>query len=102
MEDKDLVDESSVSANEEDLSSKEAEGENSEKKKKTKAKKKVKKVSKQRNSNAKREGVKYRATSLKNQWFRGVWFEEGVSVELCENDAKAYSKRAIHFERLEQ
>ena len=51
-------------------------------------------------SNASLGGVKYRATFLIGQSFRGNYYEKGQSVILSEEQAKAYSKRSIKFERV--
>lgn len=39
--------------------------------------------------------VKYRVSFLAPQMFRGVWYKKGDSIELPENDAKAYIKRTM-------
>jgi hypothetical protein len=75
-----------------------------------KTKKKVSKSMKKRlaatkkskkNNTVTPKDVKYRVTFLKGQLFRGVWHEEGSSITLPENDAKAYSKRSnLKIERI--
>lgn len=53
-------------------------------------------------SNALHEGVKFRVTFLVGQSFRGAYYEKGQTIELPENDAKAYSKRTgLKIERME-
>jgi hypothetical protein len=55
-----------------------------------------------KDSNAAREGVKYRVTFLTGCFFRGRYRELGDVIELPENDAKAYMARTnLKFERIE-
>ena len=53
-------------------------------------------------SSATHGGVqKCRATFLVGQFFRGVYYQEGQSITLSCEEAKAYSKRAtVKFEQL--